>query len=261
MEGRRLSVPTRATRRQALVTAIAITLTSAVAGAVPKNPKARTAFDEGIAAYQKSDWAKAADAFSRSYGLEADVETLFAWAQSERQQDHCDKAIELYGKLLASDLPDENKQVVSEKLAECKKLVGVTTPEPKPEPTPEPKPEPARPEPGKPIANPEGKSRWKDPIGGVLLGTGVVALGVGGYFLVAAKGADSDAKAATNYFDVQRFNDDADSKGTIGVIATVAGAALIVGGVVRYATRSTRQSVVTGWITPDGGGFAAVGRF
>ena len=89
----------------------------------------------------------------------------------------------------------------------------------------------------------------------------MVALGVGGYFLVAAKGADSDAKAATNYFDVERFNDDADSKGTIGVIATIAGGALIVAGVVRYATRSTKRSVVTGWITPDGGGVAALGRF
>jgi hypothetical protein len=110
-------------------------------------------------------------------------------------------------------------------------------------------------------ANPEGKSRFKDPIGGVLLGTGVVALGVGTYFLVAAKGADSDAKSATNYFDVERFNDDADSKGKLGVVATLAGGALIVAGVVRYATHRSKPRAVTGWITPEGGGIAAFGRF
>jgi tetratricopeptide (TPR) repeat protein len=261
MEERRVAVPTRPPRRQALATLLVgvIVLASSLAGAAPKNPKARAAFDEGIAAYQKADWPAAAAAFGKAYGIEADVEALFAWAQSERQQDHCEKAIELYGKLLESSLPDENKQVVSEKLAECKKLVAAKQPEPatppKPEPTP-PKPEPA-PMP----ANPEGKSRFKDPIGGVLLGTGVVALGVGTYFLVAAKGADSDAKSATNYFDVERFNDDADSKGKLGVVATLAGGALIVAGVVRYATHRSKPRAVTGWITPEGGGIAAFGRF
>lgn len=261
MEERRVAVPARAPRRQALATLVAgvILLASSLAGAVPKNPKARVAFDEGIAAYQKADWPAAAAAFGKSYGIEADVEALFAWAQSERQQDHCEKAIELYGKLLESSLPDENKQVVGEKLAECKKLVAAKHPEPVPEPKPDPLP-PPKPDPTPP-SNPEGKSRFKDPLGGVLLGTGVVALGVGTYFLVAAKGADSDAKSATNYFDVERFNDDADSKGKVGVIAAVAGGALIVAGVVRYATHRSKPRTVTGWITPDGGGIAAFGRF
>ena len=120
MEGRRLSIHAGAPRRQevklGLVALLAIVLASPLAGAVPKDGKARAAFDQGIAAYQKSDWAAAAEAFSRSYSIEADVETLFAWAQAERQQEHCDKAIELYNKLLESKLPDENKQVVSEKL-------------------------------------------------------------------------------------------------------------------------------------------------
>lgn len=263
MEDRRLAVPARAPRRNAVAALIvaAIALSSSLAGAVPKNPKARAAFDDGIAAYQKSDWAAAAAAFGKSYGIEPDVEALFAWAQSERQQDHCEKAIELYGKLLESSLPDENKQVVGEKLAECKKLVAAKNPEPVPEVTPEIKPEP-KPAPTPEPVNPEGKSRFKDPLGGVLLGTGVVALGVGTYFLVAAKGADSDAKSATNYFDVERFNDDADSKGKVGVIAAVAGGALIAAGIIRYATRGPTSRAVTGWITPDGGGgIAAFGRF
>lgn len=271
MEERRLAVfagpsrrqeVTRTARRSAALIAGAILLASTAAGAVPKNPKARAAFDEGIAAYQKSNWAGAADAFGRSYGLEADVETLFAWAQAERQQDHCDKAVELYTKLLESNLPDENKQVVTEKIGECKKLLGVTTPPPAPEPKPVPAPEPKPAPPPEPPKGPEGKSRWRDPIGGALVGAGVIGLGVGGYFLVAAKGADSDAKSATNYFDAQRFTDDAESKGKLGVIATLAGGALIAGGVVRYLTHGGKPRTVTGWIVPGGGGgIAAFGRF
>ncbi len=261
MEGR-FPVPTRAAARQALIAVVAavIVLASPVASAVPKDGKARAAFDEGIAAYQKADYAAAADAFGRSHQIENDVETLFAWAQAERQQDHCDKASELYQKLLESKLPDENKQVVSEKLGECKKIIAARKPEPvEPKPTtPDPKPDPdPRPMP----TNPEGKSRWKDPLGGVLLGTGVVGFAVGGVFLMSAKSADADAKKATNYFVIEDLNETAESKGKLGVIASVAGGALIVVAIVRYATHSTKRTVVSGWLAPDGGGIAALGRF
>ena len=245
--------------------AIAALLAATPAVAAPKGKAAKAAFDRGVTAYTKGDFAAASEALGQSYKLEPDVETLFAWAQAERQQEHCDKAIELYNKLLESKLPDENKQVVSEKLGECKKIVAARTPEPLPETQPsEPEAKPL-PEVRPPDKGPEGKSRWKDPLGGVLVGTGVVGLAVGGYFLSVAKGADSDAKALAKmggtYSEVEDLNDKAESKGRIGVIAAIAGGALIVGGVVRYATRSTKATTVTGWLAPDGGGIAALGRF
>jgi tetratricopeptide (TPR) repeat protein len=230
--------------------------------AAPKDGKARAAFDEGIAAYQKADYAKAADAFGRSYGLEADVETLFAWAQSERQADRCEKAIELYGKLLESKLPDENKQVITEKLGECKKIVAAKNPTPDPTPTPDPKPDPApAPAPVTP-SQPEGKSRWKDPLGGALVGAGAIGLGVGIYFLTSGSSANSDAKAADNHADAASLTDKAKSHGRIGVIATVAGGALLAGGIVRYVTRGNeRRTTISGWFAPSGGGVVALGRF
>jgi hypothetical protein len=264
VENRRLTVHAGAAR-QALIALFVITASWAWSHdvlAAPKDGKARVAFDEGIAAYQKQDYAGAAAAFARSHGLEADVETLFAWAQAERQQDHCEKAIELYNKLLESKLPDENKLVVSEKLGECKKIVAAKQPKPDPTPdnpiikptTPDPQP---RPSPGV-----EGRSRWKDPLGGTLLGVGVVGLGVGGYFLMSGSGANSDAKAATNYVDAEELTDKAKSHGRIGVIATAAGAALLVGGIVRYVTRGKEQRTkVSGWFAPSGGGVVALGRF
>lgn len=261
MEERRLTVHA-GTRKALTAWIMAATLfASPIASAVPKDGKARVAFDEGIAAYQKQDYPRAAEAFGRSYGLEADIETLFAWAQAERQQEHCDKASELYEKLLQAKLPDENKQVVTDKLAECKKILAEKTPDPVVDPDPKPNPQlPEQIDKG-PEVDRHRKSRFTDPVGGVLLGVGVVGLAVGGYFLLSARSAASDAKAATNYFDAEDLNDQAESKGTIGVIASIAGGVLIAGAIVRYSTRSTKRATVSGWLSPDGGGITARGRF
>ena len=84
-------------------------------------------------AYQKGDFAAASEALANSFRIEPDVETLFAWAQSERQLEHCDKAIELFEKLLTFDLPAENKKVVRGKIDECKALLPPQQPEKQPE--------------------------------------------------------------------------------------------------------------------------------
>ena len=81
---------------------------------------------------------------------------------------------------------------------------------------------------------------------------------------MSSKSAAADSKTATNYFDVIDLRDKAESRGKLGVIATAAGAALLLGGVVRYATRSGKtehRAVVSGWIAPSGGGVVALGRF
>ena len=80
--------------------------------AAPKTPKAKAAFTAGVKAYQKGDYALASKQLERSFQLERDVETLFAWAQTERQLEHCDKASDLYHNILTFDLPDENKAAV-----------------------------------------------------------------------------------------------------------------------------------------------------
>ena len=77
----------------------------------------------------------------KSYGLEKDPETLFAWAQAERKLDDCDKAVELYNELLALDLPAENKQVIETQVGECKadpRATGRRSQKPASEPEPPP---------------------------------------------------------------------------------------------------------------------------
>ncbi|HEY5951023.1 MAG TPA: hypothetical protein VIV40_36275, partial [Kofleriaceae bacterium] len=131
--------------RAALVVAsLAIAGGSAIAA--PKSGEARVQFDKGVAAYTKGDYAAAAEALGASFVLEADPETLFAWAQTERKLGHCDRAIDLYTKLLGMSLPAENKQAIRVQINECKAIIAEQKPakpdakvtKTEPAPTPEP---------------------------------------------------------------------------------------------------------------------------
>jgi hypothetical protein len=250
---------------RAWLAAAAVLLLASPAVAAPKGAAAKKEFERGVVAYQKGDFKAAADALGASFKLEADVETLFAWAQTERQLENCDKAIELFTKLLGFDLPAENKKVVQSKIDECKALIAAKQPnEPSPLEKP-PQPEEAKvvqPPPEKPKVAPGRSPWWKDPIGDGLVGLGVVGLGVGGYFLVSASQAEKDSQK--NIADFQKFDDKAQSNGRFGMISTIVGGVLVAGGIVRYVTRGgggKESSAVTGWVTPDGGGIAAFGRF
>lgn len=237
---------------------------SAPAFAAPKGKAAKAAFDRGVVAYQKGDYPGASEALGQSYKLEPDIETLFAWAQSERQQDRCQSAIDLYDKLLELDMPAANKDAVRAKLEECKAILAAKTgvldkPLDPPKDQVVEREEPRVDEP--PPPQPEGGTPWwKDPIGDALTISGVVALGVGGYFLYSGKQAEDKSFTNDDVFDENQ--DKAKSHGRIGVILTIGGGALLVGGVVRYLTRSSgKESTVTGWVSADSGGVAAFGRF
>jgi hypothetical protein len=223
------------------------------ASAAPKNKEARKEFDKGVSAYQKGDYVGAADAFARSNIIEPDAETLFAWAQSERKLDHCDKALDLYKKLLEMEMPAENKDAVRVQIGECNEIIEAQKP---PEPPPDPTP------PATPTPNPEGRAWWKDPIGGALVGAGAVGLGLGVVFLVQGSSAESDKMNAANYDEYVMLNERATSRGQLGVISLVAGGALITTGVVWYATHKPSKSpAVTGWLDGRGGGLAVSGGF
>ena len=254
--------------------AIAVLALATPALAAPKGSQAKAAFTKGLAAYKKGAFDTASENLAKSFGLEADPDTLFAWAQSERQRGKCDKAIELFEKLLAYELPDENKRAIREKVDECKAILGPQKPvaEPPPEPAPAPAqpPEPAPPavapaetaRPRSDASAPEGRAWWKDPVGGVLVGAGVVGVGVGGYFLLSARSAQSDADAATNYFDFEEHSRRAESQGRNGLIAALAGGALVGAGVIWYATRdSPKSTTISAWLAPGTGGVLARARF
>jgi len=275
---RRLAVHADPTGRQKvsawLVVLAALALASPAAAA-PKAGPAKAAFDRGVAAYQKGDFAVASEQLAVSFKLDPDPETLFAWAQSERQLEHCDKAIELFEKLLTFNLPAENKKVVQSKIDECKALAP-KPPEKPPEKQPEKPPEaPPERQPETPpgdgappsvggAAGAEGSPWWKDPIGDALVGVGAVGLIGGGVLLLSAKSAaDKRSRTDIKEMEFEQANDDVESYGKLGLTATIVGGVLVVGGIVRYVTRGggKERTAVTGWFSPEGGGIAAIGRF
>ncbi|HEX5062083.1 MAG TPA: hypothetical protein VFV99_22090 [Kofleriaceae bacterium] len=272
---------------------VAVLLASSAAAAAPKGAAARAQFDKGVTAYTKGDYAAASAALGSSFVLEPDPETLFAWAQTERKLGHCDRAIELYTKLLKMDLPAENKEAVKVQIGECKDIIAdekkanATGPKPKidakpkttekkpaqtkVEPAPPPPVEPTPPPPvEQPIAQPpppveskpEGRTWWKDPVGGALVGAGAIGIGLGVVFLVQGRAADSDKANAMSYPEYETLANRAESRGRLGVISLVAGGALAAGGVVWYVTRKPQaEKTVTTLVVPGGGGVAFSGRF
>ena len=297
---RRFAVHARA-HRQALTALVALVLAGSPVsvGAAPKGRAAKAQFDKGVIAYGKSDFVTASLAFGKSYALEVDVETLFAWAQSERKQGDCAKASELYVKLLETKLPAENKAVVQGQLDECKKILDddqakesaaeraridqARAHQPRDEaykpaaPPPESSPPPPSSPPAASVDAPARASTdvaihasavepspwYKDPAGDALTGLGIAGVAFGGVMLMSASSASSDAKSAPTYDQFKVLDDKAKSRGTIGVIAAGAGAALIIGGVIRYATRSTNEAgestTVTGWLDGHASGIAITG--
>lgn len=258
VDGSRPRVPrVHARRLVASAVALAVVSASGAAFAAPRRPAAKKAFKRGVAAYTKGDYAAAAAALARSFKLEADAETLFAWAQTERKLGHCGRAIELYTKLLAMDLPAENKQAIEVQIDECKAVLAEEQQrEAAPVVAPAPPPEPA------PVARDEARAWWKDPVGGALVGAGVVGLGLGTVFLVQGRNADADKDRATTYPEYVRLSDRAESRGRLGVIGLAAGGALVAGGIIWYVTRKpAAERTLTTLVLPSGGGVAFSGRF
>ncbi len=264
----------RGAHRLAAALAILAATSMPVFAAPKKGTPARVEFDRGVAAYTKGDYDAAADALGKSFALEADAETLFAWAQTERKLDRCDKALDLYGKLLLMKLPEENKDAVRVQIEECKVIIADAKPaDPEGDGT---KP-PGAPDEDKPVAEEPTSLRseplppsdeaprawWKNPVGGALVGLGVVAAGVGTVFLVQGSSADSDKANATSYNEYQALDDKAESRGRMGVIGLAVGGALITGGVIWYATHGSKKpnNTLSGWLAPSGGGLVVSGGF
>jgi tetratricopeptide (TPR) repeat protein len=234
------------------------------ADAKPKKRDAKAAFDRGLAAYKKNDFPGASTALGKSFELEPDVDTLFAWAQAERKLEHCDKANELYEKLLSYPLPAENRAAVEQKRNECNQiiaaqappLVDVATVAPPPQPTVAP----AAPPPPRAVAT---RSWYKDPIPVGLIGVGIVGLGAGAGLLISARGLDNDAPQEPTYSKFSSDSHRAKVRGNLGLAIGGAGAVMVIGGVAWIVLRPHAESPppVTGWLGPRGGGMAYSGAF
>jgi hypothetical protein len=274
---RRLAVHAGALSRRPTLAAVALAslvgslVSPGLALAKPKKHDAKAAFDRGVAAYKKNDFVGASAALGKSFDLEADVDTLFAWAQSERKLEHCDKASELYQKLLTFPLPAENKAAVDQKLEECRQIIAAQQPPPPPEPPPQPA-APPQPPPPQPMVAPgpppdqqpqlvdtgSHHAWYRDPLSLSLVGIGVVGVAVGGVFLFEGHQKNTDFNHDSTASQAKTDAHTAKRDGTIGIVGVGAGGVLLIGGIAWIVMRHGGETPppVTGWLGHGGGGFA-----
>ncbi|HEX3764761.1 MAG TPA: tetratricopeptide repeat protein [Kofleriaceae bacterium] len=277
----------------AALAAVSLAAAGGTADARPKRRDAKAAFDRGVTAYQKGNYQGASDALGKSFELERDVDTLFAWAQAERKLEHCDKAIDLYEQLLTFNLPVANKTAVEGKLAECRTIVAQQASAP-PVPAPsEPAAAPSSPAAasssspatapppttvaaaGNPVdtqpapaptpatEGPPSYNLLKDPIALSLFGAGTVGLGVGIVFYASGVSEGNKVSNAPSINDARTHHDHEKSRKAAGFIIGGVGVACLGGGLVLTLLHrdSEEQRTVTGWLAPGGGGLAITGPF
>ena len=220
----------------------AMALLARPAGADKASREASARYEKGLSLYEAKDFEQAIAELKSAYALDPKPEYLFAWAQAERLSGDCETAIGLYDQLLADRRTQrELAERVREVHKRCEETLAADAPAPEPTPAPEAT--------ARPVASadatggneaPKGGRRvwWKDPIGGALVGTGVVATAVGATFYALSVSALKDADAAqanqTSYDDYATSLDRARRQRTIAIVGLAAGGGLIAGGVVRY---------------------------
>ena len=185
-------------------------------------PDAQAFYDQALAAFGTRDYAAAIRDLEAGYALDPRRELLFAEAQAERLAGDCRAAVVLYQRFLETKPPAVQVDATHLALARCaqelarRPEVVVTTPPPAP---------PTRPAP---------PSWRRDPWAIALTATGVLALGVGGGYLIAAEVARGDAGGATTYVDYARRWSTANDRLDVAIGALAIGGVLVATGVARF---------------------------
>jgi len=103
---------------------------------------------------------------------------------------------------------------------------------------------------------------YSDAVGWGLAGTGVVALGAAGGFLVNAASLNNDANASTSEREHARLNDKGHTRTLIGSAIGIGGAGFLVAGIIKLAVHPTGSSSIASWnISASGDGVMVFGQF
>lgn len=216
--------------------------------------------DRAAAAYEGKRWAEAAELFAEAYDEEPDPKYIYAAAQASRLAKDCAAAVPRYRTFLeVNDLPaaeadarenlEQCEAELDDEAATTTTTVGGDQADVLPilpqkiEDKDEDRIENTIGQPiEQPVEQPPPRRRWyADPLGGVLLATGVVGLAVGGGLYGQARADERTAEeSGREPIYEERINRAATlSRVAIGLFA-VGGAALL-GATTRYAVVGTRD--------------------
>jgi hypothetical protein len=232
---------------------------------------AKAHLDRGSMFYDLQDWAAAQREFKEAYMADPKPQTLFMLGQAQRLGGDWATAIGSYKAYARLPGVTPTQQAAAEALIhkceaeiEAKKnapAAAATTPTPTPAAPPATVPPPKE--------KPSGPGPWYgDVLGGVLFFGGLAVAGTGTAFLVVGNSAMSRSSSASSYAAYQDQSSSAKPEQTLGVVGIGVGAALFVGGVLRYvlvAGKKPQESGVALMLAPAvGPGFATAmlsGRF
>jgi len=258
-----------------------VSLTAGVSTAHAQGPVATEHAKKAQNAFDVQSWATAIQEYQAAYQADPKPEYLWGLAQSQRLSGDCAAAIKSYKAFKRNDAVTANQGTAAElQITKCenelekKQAEAAKAPQaPAPPPVvgappsaaaatapatnaPSGAPERAAPE---PPAGP--KPFYTDVLGDVLLVSGVVAVGVGGFFLLTGNRDMRDTVKAADYRTYDTGVDDATKKQTIGAVVLAGGGVLVGLAVVRYLTMGPKSSEPRMGLTVGPGSVGYVGRF
>jgi tetratricopeptide (TPR) repeat protein len=209
---------------------------------------AKAELERGEERFRQKDYAGAIAAFDAGYALDPQPIFLYDKAQAQRLAGDCETAIDTYKQFLATQPPDKEAMRARKNIAGCEALLPAPLVE---EPAieasePAPREQPAK---RAPIVQREQRAWWSDGVGMTLLTSGLIGVGVGTGFAVAAGSAADDTALATNTEEWSGAQERWNRNRLIAGIALGTGGALVVSGVLRLSLRDRNVAV-----TPHGSG-------
>jgi hypothetical protein len=263
----------------ALVLAVVATAVPSAASAQPTPPvepvppgdPVQAHVDRAMALYEAADLAGAMQELTAAYAMSPRADLLWAMGRIHVERGECAEAIDAYRRFLASDPGPSSTEIATEAIATCQRVLAASGVAPPADAAPEPGPSPP-PEPGPVAASPPPAPRtrvkpwYTDTLGDTLVGAGALG-GAGAVVLMLSARrdlarADEGAAGGVPLAEHTRLTDRADIKQRWAAVAGGVGAALVVGGVVRFLTGDRREVVVVTAAGSDRGVALTVhGRF
>jgi hypothetical protein len=235
--------------RLALLLVLVLVLVSSVALADrrPMKPDAAAHFDRGRDLFMKGDFTQAMLEFERGRDLDPNPDFDYALGQVFVKLGDCKHAMLEYNAFLATHRSSEEVSYARESMALCMKTAREPAAElelPDPAPVPASPAAPAEP-PAPAAAHPRAGdveravvnvAPWyADVPGGILAGAGIAGVAAGATYLVLADRDIAAANSATTVAQLQSQAAAGRLDRVLGTVGVVAGSALSIGAVVRYA--------------------------
>jgi tetratricopeptide (TPR) repeat protein len=235
--------------------------------ALPTDPEAKAHLEKGTELFKAGEFDAAIAEYKQGYDKQEDPVFLYAWAQAELRQEHCSAAVKLYRKYLETNPPEMSAEAARQGILECAdKLAADDRPPAADDPAVDPVDDGVEPTTDTPPSEdkPRRSKKWsRDPLAISLtaVGSAGVAAGVG----VLAAGLIQKKKSLENYGEYDERHVPARNMTIAGGVVLGVGAAVLIGGIVRFAVLGSRakkqRNGVSAMLGRDSAGLVFHGRF